>query len=41
MKTRKKLLTSALLCLAFIAASHHGYAILATCDLSRGPTPTR
>jgi len=26
MKTRKKLLTSALLCLAFVAASHHGYA---------------
>ena len=25
MKTRKKLLTSALLCLAFVAASHHGY----------------
>jgi hypothetical protein len=26
MKTRKNMLTSALLCLAFVAASHHGYA---------------
>src|SRR5437773_1026149 len=36
MKTRKKLLTSALLCLAFVAASHHGYA--ATIEFQRPVT---
>ena len=40
MKTRKTIGDFAAT-LSFIAASHQGYAILATCDLSRGPTPTR